>query len=72
MTVQNECYYSRECFVIFPPGDDPFDALLRLSGSDDLVLTNPSVVIPAYSELDSISVVVFFLKFPDSPLQPMR
>ena len=45
----------------------PFDILLRVDGSSDLVPNYPCVGISAYTE--SISVVAFFL---DSPLQPMR
>ena len=72
MTTQNGYHYSRVCFVIFPVGDDPFDILRGVNGSGDHIPIGPSVVIPAYSKSDSISLIVLFLKFPDSPLQPMR
>ena len=52
MTAQNEYYYSRVCFVIFPVGDDPFDVLLGVEGSGDHVFINPSGGIPAYSKSD--------------------
>ena len=68
MTAQNEYYYSRVCFVIFPVGDDPFDVILGVIGSDDRSLVNPSVFIPVYSKSDLISVVRYFFKFPDAPL----
>jgi hypothetical protein len=55
------------CVVIFPVGEEPFDILLRVNGSSDLVLIYPGVVIPAYSESESISFVVYNFKFPEFP-----
>ena len=73
ITAENE-YHSRVCLVIFPISDDPFDILVMVHGSGEHAIPYPSVVIPVYSlsESDSISVVAYYFKFPDFPLQPMR
>jgi hypothetical protein len=70
MTAENE-YHSRVCLVKFPVGDEPFD-ILRVNGSGDLVVNYHSVGISPYSESDSIRDIVYYFKFLDSPLQPMR
>lgn len=46
--------------------------MLRVNGSGDLALIYLGVVIPAYSEPESISVVVYYYKIPEFPLHPMR
>jgi hypothetical protein len=55
------------CIVIFPVGDDPFDILLRVNGSGDLVFKYPDERISAYSESDSISDIVYYFKLLDFP-----
>jgi hypothetical protein len=71
MTAETE-YHSRVCIVIFPVGDDPFDILLRVNGSGDLVFKYPDERISAYSESDSISDIVYYFKLLDFPLHPTR
>ena len=50
-----------------PVGGAPFDTMLRVDGSNDLVASYPGVGISAHT--GSIGVVAFFLDF---PLQLMR